>query len=122
VGFGAGRAAILFDAGAAGRAALPLAEAAFLVGAVFLTGALRAGAFFAVAGIFVIVGFFFAVAALPLVGADLAVDRVRKAPAAVFFEVFLTAGFFTGTPCHGPRPSVARHVAKGAAVFGRRGL
>ena len=114
---------IFFDAGAAGRAALPLAVAAFLVGAVFLAGALRAGAFFAIAGFFmIIIGFFFVAAALPLAGADLAVDRVRKAPAAVFFEVFLTAGFFTGTPCHGPRPSVARHVAKGAAVFGRRGL
>jgi hypothetical protein len=99
-----------------------LAGAAFLVGAAFLASALRAGAFFAVAGFFVIVGFFFVAAGLPLPGADLAVDRVREAAATVFFEVFLTAGFFTGTPCHGLRPSFARHVAKGAAVFGRRGL
>jgi hypothetical protein len=90
-----------------------------------LTGALRAGAFFAAAGFFVIVALFFAAAftGLARCAAGFAVERARKAFAAGFFEVFLAAGFFTGTPCQvATLVRKAGREGQGAANFGRRGL
>ncbi|HEY2561941.1 MAG TPA: hypothetical protein VGI48_19720 [Caldimonas sp.] len=140
-GFGAGvgnlvagdfvGAGFFFATGAGARPLL--AGAAFLVGAALRTNALRGAAFLVATGFFAAgffsAGFFFATVALPLPlagagrrGAGFAVGRVREVFATGFFAVFLTAGFFTGSPRNGIASLARETRCEGGAVFDRRGL
>jgi hypothetical protein len=113
----------LFVTGAAARL---FAGAAFLDGAALWAGFLAGDGFFAAAGFFT-AGFFFATTALPLAGAvrcgaGFAVGRACEVFAAGFFAVFLTAGFFTGSPRNGIASLARERRCEGGAVFDRRGL
>ncbi|HEY2189540.1 MAG TPA: hypothetical protein VGH48_13350 [Caldimonas sp.] len=119
----------LFVTGAAAR---PFAGAAFLDGAAFWAGFLAGDGFFVATGFlaaagFFTAGFFFATTALPLAGAvrcgaGFAVGRACEVFAAGFFAVFLTAGFFTGSPRNGIASLARERRCEGGAVFDRRGL
>jgi hypothetical protein len=52
----------------------------------------------------------------------LAAGRARELFAAGFFEVLLTAGFFTGSPRNGAATLSRKARREGAANFGRGGL
>jgi hypothetical protein len=115
-----------------GGAARRFAGAAFLDGAALGVGPLAVDGFFVATGFlaavsFFTAGFFFATTALPLAGAvrcgaGFAVGRACDVFAAGFFAVFLTAGFFTGSPRNGTASLARERHCEGGAVFDRRGL
>ncbi|HEV7578124.1 MAG TPA: hypothetical protein VGO85_18995 [Caldimonas sp.] len=122
-------AAAFFATGAALCEAPCLGGAALAGAAFFAAVALLATGFFVATGLLAATAFFLAAGtALPLAAparcepAFLAGGRARAAGAATFFDVFLTANFFTGSPRNGGATFSRKARREGRDRFDRRGL